>query len=130
MSEVSLPWPPSELSPNSRIHWARKAKFAKGYKKACWALAKKAGLRVDWEGPVHVWLTFIPPDRRHRDHDNMIASAKYALDGVAQALGINDKRFVLHSRVQEADGLGGCVMVEIAKAGAGDTAQEPMKEAA
>lgn len=115
MSEVALPWPPSELSPNSRIHWARKAKFAKGYKKVCWALAKQAGLRVDREGPVHVWLVFIPPDRRHRDHDNMIASVKYALDGVALALGIDDKRFVLHSSV--AAEIGGMVRVMVGQEG-------------
>lgn len=113
MSEVKLPWPPSELSPNSRIHWARKAKFAKGYKKSCWAMAKQAGLCVDWEGPVHVWLTFVPPDRRHRDQDNMIASVKYALDGLALALGIDDKRFVLHSSV--AAEIGGVVNVRLRK---------------
>lgn len=111
MNQVSLPWPPSELSPNSRIYWARRAKFAKNYKTLCWAMSKQAGMCVDWDGQVHVWLTFVPPDRRHRDHDNMIASAKYALDGVALALGINDRRFVLHSVV--ADEVGGMVRVAL-----------------
>ena len=38
-------------------------------------------------------LDFIPPDKRHRDLDNLLASSKQLLDGVAHGLGINDRQF-------------------------------------
>jgi hypothetical protein len=38
-------------------------------------------------------LFFYPPDKRHRDLDNMLASVKYGLDGIAEAWGINDRVF-------------------------------------
>lgn len=43
---------------------------------------------------IALWLTFYPPDRRSRDDDNLIASFKAGRDGLALALGIDDKRFV------------------------------------
>lgn len=110
---ISFPWPPSELSPNSRVHWSRRARFAKGYKKTCWALTIKEGLAVTWDGPVHLWLTFFPPDRRARDDDNMIGAFKYGRDGLALGLGIDDKRFVLHPVV--SDQTGGRVVAKITR---------------
>lgn len=38
-------------------------------------------------------IIFEMPDRRHRDADNCLAAAKSALDGFAQAIGVDDKRF-------------------------------------
>lgn len=114
--EIILPWPPRDLSPNARVHWARKSKAAKAYRHECWVLAMSSGVRVDFDGPVHLWLTFYPPDRRHRDDDNMIAAFKAGRDGIAQALGIDDKRFRLHPWV--SDEVGGRVRVRISKGGA------------
>ena len=33
------------------------------------------------------------PDRRHRDLDNLLAASKPIIDGMAQALGVDDSRF-------------------------------------
>jgi len=96
MNMVIVPWPPKECSPNARVHWSKKAKAAKAYKHTCWALAKEASLKVDWDGKVHLWVTFVPPDRRIRDVDNAVSSIKNGLDGIAMAIGIDDSRFVLH----------------------------------
>ena len=107
-----LPWPPADLSPNKRLHWARRAKAAKAYRESCYWLTVSAiadGLTVNWEGDIHLWLTFVPPDRRTRDDDNMIASFKSGRDGVAQALDVNDKRFRLHPWVSDQPTKGGCV---------------------
>jgi hypothetical protein len=38
-------------------------------------------------------ITFYPPDHRHRDDDNMVGSFKSYRDGIADALGVNDRRF-------------------------------------
>jgi crossover junction endodeoxyribonuclease RusA len=42
---------------------------------------------------IMVGLKFFPPDARKRDLDNMLSSCKSALDGMADALEVNDQRF-------------------------------------
>lgn len=111
--EVTLPWPQKALSPNSRCHWSVKAKSAKAYRYECFVLAKQAKVKVDWEGPVHLYLTFRPPDKRHRDVDNCVASMKAGLDGLADALKIDDSRFRLYPLLSGVTG--GNVYVTIAK---------------
>jgi crossover junction endodeoxyribonuclease RusA len=109
---VTLPWPPKELSPNARSHWATKSKAAKAYRHACWTLAKAAGIIApETPGRLHLWIDFYPPDRRHRDDDNMIAAFKSGRDGLADALGVNDRRFVCHPYVK--DQIGGMIKVRI-----------------
>ena len=41
----------------------------------------------------NIHIVFYPPDKRHRDLDNMLASVKYGIDGIAEAWGINDRVF-------------------------------------
>lgn len=108
---IVLPWPPRELSPNARVHWAAKGRAAKAYRSACFWIAKRDGKRLEHDGRVHVVVEFVPPDRRSRDRDNMLASIKSGLDGVAEALGVNDSRFDLTIRV--ADQIGGMVRVSV-----------------
>ena len=104
-------WPPRECSPNWRGHWAKKAPATKRYKLACWALAREARLVAPAEGPINLRIEFVPPDRRPRDLDNMLASCKAMLDGIADALRVNDKRFTLALSVSQD--IGGMVRVEI-----------------
>ena len=111
--KVTLPWPPKALSPNARGHWSAKSKAARAYRAACFALTKEANIaKPDTEGRLHLWLDFFPPDRRHRDDDNMIASFKSGRDGIADALGIDDKRFICHPYVSEQ--IGGFVKFSVA----------------
>lgn len=91
---VFLPWPPKELNPNSTLHWAKKAKYKKLYREACWVLTLEAKLKVDPTKKIPILITFYPPDNRHRDADNMVASIKAGLDGVADALKVNDRLFL------------------------------------
>lgn len=98
MTEITLPWPAKELSPNARVHFQVKAKAAKAYREAAYWLTvthgeyrMAPGLLPD--GPVHLILTFSPPDKRRRDLDGMLSSIKAGLDGVADALAVNDHRF-------------------------------------
>lgn len=108
---VSLPWPPKDLSPNARVHWLKKSKSAKAYRKACWALCKEAKITAPKDGPIHLWIDFYPPDRRKRDDDNMIANFKSGRDGIADALGVDDNRFICHPLVR--DEVGGMVKFRI-----------------
>jgi crossover junction endodeoxyribonuclease RusA len=113
MSELVLPWPYKALSPNARLHWRVTAPFKKMYRDACYVLTKQSGVKVDWDGDVHVWIDFYPPDRRHRDDDNLVAAFKSGRDGMADALGINDKRFRIHPSVKSE--IGGMVKVRFTR---------------
>lgn len=125
MTEIRLPWPPKELSPNARVHWSRRSKAAASYRKECgWLVRAAMSAHPDFKLPdserIALWIDFFPPDRRHRDDDNLLAAFKAGRDGIADALGINDKRFVSHPFVQEATG--GYVRIRITDAPARDAA--------
>lgn len=92
MITITLPWPPAELSPNARKHWRAVAPIRARYRQDCqWAtLAANVG-RIS--GRHHMALTFHPANRRHRDRDNLMAQMKSGIDGMADALGINDREF-------------------------------------
>jgi crossover junction endodeoxyribonuclease RusA len=91
MSEITLPWPPKELTPNARRrnHWRVTQRYAKDYRAYCAALTIAAGVRT---GKI-IEITFFPPDRRRRDDDGMIGAFKAGRDGVADALGCDDHTF-------------------------------------
>lgn len=92
MTVLSLPWPDKSLHPNARVHWAKRAKATKIARiEAAWA-TKAAYLRVD-PGLVPMTITFFPPDNRRRDRDGMISAIKAQLDGIADALGVDDNCF-------------------------------------
>ena len=95
--ELILLFPPRILNPNNRAHWSTKAKAAKSYKRECWAVAKHSGwFGREFTPKVHLWIDFYPPDKRPYDDDNIAAAFKAGRDGIASALGIDDKRFVSH----------------------------------
>jgi crossover junction endodeoxyribonuclease RusA len=96
---VSLPWPPSSLSPNgSHGHWRVKAKARATFKATCGWELKAQGVRPLPFPRLHVSVVFCPPDRQHRDLDNMLARSKPLLDAVASAVGVDDSRWGLSIR--------------------------------
>lgn len=103
MADIELPWPPRELSPNyrSRSHWPRTRALKKAKQWAHIAtLARDNGTEPP-EGTIPLLLTFYPPTAHQRDRDNLLASCKPYLDGIAQAWGVDDSRF--DPRVQIAE---------------------------
>jgi crossover junction endodeoxyribonuclease RusA len=113
---VVLPWPPKDLHPNARVHWAKRAKAAKKSRGEAWALTRLVEgrtLRIfDNTVRVPVSLTFCPPDRRKRDIDGMLSACKSQLDGFAEALMVNDNLFDLTLKRGELV-KGGKVIVEV-----------------
>lgn len=94
---LTLPFPDKHLNPNSRIHWRRKSRLVKVARHAAWG----AMLEVFGASPhlppgarIALGMTFCPPDFRRRDLDNLVASMKAATDGIADALGVDDSRFI------------------------------------
>jgi crossover junction endodeoxyribonuclease RusA len=66
----------------------------KKYREDCFYLTKHSGNEfiVDDEA-IRVTLMYMMPDKRHRDVDNLLAASKAGLDGVAEALGVDDNQF-------------------------------------
>jgi len=116
MIEIVLGWPPSDLSPNARLHWARLAKAKKEYRAICNSVSKEQLKKYKYDSlPERLVLemTFIPPDRRCYDRDNLVARMKSGIDGLADALKINDKRFNTVISTMDQDYLGGFVRIRI-----------------
>lgn len=102
-----FPWPSRVLSPNGRSHWATKAKAVKAMRTLAFYATKESKLH-----PLTSFrLVFCPPTNRARDLDNLIASMKPALDGMAQAWGVNDSTFRFTAEIGEIVP-GGRVIVE------------------
>ena len=117
MTSVTLPWPDPRLSPNAREDRRAVAGIRKAQKDTAFWLAKQAGLTFPHlnEG-LHVRVTFNPPDNRRRDLDNMLASVKSALDGIALATGVDDHKWGL-TLVRGEPVEGGAVTIECGCAG-------------
>ena len=115
---IELPWPPSVLLPNSRTHWSKRAHAAKQCRLTAFAMTKLAGIRkgdFDLQQSLKVTCVFAPPDNRRRDLDGMLGSLKSSLDGISDAIGIDDSRFEISIR-REAPVPGGAVRIELEQA--------------
>lgn len=94
---LRLPFPHKELMPNRKNgrHWGSVKKFKD---------ADRDGAHVQTrvqmahhpkltDKTIAIQITYIQADRYHRDLDNLLAASKATLDGVAMALGVDDKVF-------------------------------------
>ena len=95
---IVLPLPPKELSPNARVHYMAKAKAAKRYRNR--AALEAAAVRPDkpWKRAT-VQAFVYHKIRRGRDGDNMLASLKSAIDGLADGGIIENDRELTHKPV-------------------------------
>ena len=94
MLTIDLPWPPTVLNPNNRSHWAKKAKARAKHRADCYHLTKSASRNVLFiDGNIPIKLQFFKPTKRSTDADNLLSACKGMIDGIAEALAINDKRF-------------------------------------
>lgn len=117
MLTMMLPWPPKELSPNARVHFHVKAKATKAYREQAYWQTRGGDSDIFpcspiETMPVYLNFTFHPPDKRRRDLDTMLSSVKAGIDGIADALGVNDARFEYTLRRAEPV-KGGKVMIVI-----------------
>lgn len=96
MKPLLMPWPSDKaLSPNARVHWATKAK-AKKTLRAMWStLAANQGLKPSTSKRLELHIVFMQRDRRSRDLDNLLASCKAGLDGLADVLQVDDANWSL-----------------------------------
>ena len=94
--KIVLPWPDMSLMPNRKNgrHWAgTQAAKVRARQDGYYAAKEvKEGTCLP-DGNIPLRITFMAPDKRHRDLDNLLAAMKASLDGIAQALGVDDKQF-------------------------------------
>jgi len=111
---MKMYWPPKELSPNARVHWSVRSRAVKKYRTDAYNLALSERLHMPDADKVGVHLIFHPPSHRRYDADNLMASMKSCLDGLADALKVNDHRFVPTMQIGSVDpDKRGYVLVEL-----------------
>ena len=92
---VVLPFPDKILWPNGRTkahQW--KAARTKEHKRWAYIASLEADIGEQYLSPVEIRLTVYPKARGPLpDQDNCIAAAKAYLDGIADAIGVNDRDF-------------------------------------
>lgn len=94
---IELPWPPASLSGHNTGHWRTKApivaKHREWAKAATQAVFGRVLYREEGDSDIRVSVTFYPPDRRG-DRVNYANRLKPYWDGIADALKVNDRRFL------------------------------------
>jgi hypothetical protein len=88
--EIKLPWPAKALHSNARCHWAVKAAATAKARQEASMVAKSAGVPCwpDADILIEYW-----PDNRRSDCHNAASAMKPLIDGLADAMGCDDKAF-------------------------------------
>lgn len=90
---ITLPFPPASLSGHNTGHWHAKSGPTAQHREWARLATLAAKPAVPREGDIALHVRFVPPDNRG-DRVNFWNRVKCQIDGVAEALGVNDKRFL------------------------------------
>jgi crossover junction endodeoxyribonuclease RusA len=90
---IELPFPPASLSGHHNEHWRKLQPVKKKHREWAMLATLAAGIPVPDEGDIRVSVTFYPPDKRG-DRTNYPNRCKPYFDGIADALKVNDRRFL------------------------------------
>lgn len=90
---IVLPFPSAELSGHNNSSWYMKRATIKKHRE--WARIATVAVMppVPAAGDILIHFRFVPPDRRS-DRMNFTNRLKPYADGIADALGVNDVRFL------------------------------------
>lgn len=113
---IELAFPPATLSGHHNAHWRALQPVKKLWRTYAEAETLKAGVKVADTGDIRIDVTFIPPDWRG-DRTNYANRCKPIFDGIADALGVNDRRFLPSYHYAEPD-KPGRVLIRIEAIGA------------
>jgi crossover junction endodeoxyribonuclease RusA len=109
---IELPWFPNALRPNARPHFMAKATATKKARQWAFLATKEVQPFPPREGPIKLIVCYFPKTAHALDMDNCIAASKAYFDGIAQALGVNDSRFVIAPHIAQPV-KGGRITVQI-----------------
>lgn len=95
---IVMPWPVPQVWPNYRQshHWRSYYKPVKAQRDLACLMANAAKFAPVWnDAGTHIAMTITisPPDKRRRDRDGMKGACKSILDGIADAIGVDDQYF-------------------------------------
>lgn len=91
---ISLPFPPSDLSGHNNGNHFVKSPIVRRYRDwACLATLGTVLPDLPERGDIPLHIHFVPPDNRG-DRTNYWNRCKPYIDGIAEALKVNDKRFL------------------------------------
>lgn len=93
VKEITLPWPSGALRSNARAHWAQKHRETAKARELARMLAMEAP-RITCEPRATLFIEYYPPSRRGDIH-NVPASLKAYIDGIADAMGCDDRQFTV-----------------------------------
>ena len=94
--------PPTELDPNKRSHWAKKANAKKKYREACALTMLADRPKIDIK-PVRgqlpleeagIYIRWNSNSNKPKDPDNIIAHCKTAIDALQDANILKNDRFI------------------------------------
>lgn len=88
---ITLPWPDKALSSNARVHHMAKHRATKEARGHAWAKAMEAP-RIQCMPQATIFIEYYPKTYRGDIH-NVASSLKAYLDGIADAMGCDDKDF-------------------------------------
>ena len=99
---IVLPFPPATLSGHDERHKYAHTNHVKEWRAKACDIAKGGGARAFPDGKpytatgdIHLTIRFYPPNKRG-DRTNFPNRCKPLLDGLADAWGVNDARFIPH----------------------------------
>lgn len=90
---IELPFPPATLSGHNKGHWHAKSGIVAKHREWARLATMEAKPVVPATGDIIVSATFYPPNRRG-DRVNYPNRLKPYWDGIADALKVNDSRFL------------------------------------
>lgn len=90
---IILPFPPASLSGHAKSHWRARSGPTAKHREWARLATLEAKPSAPAEGDILVHVRFVPPDRRG-DRTNFANRLKPYFDGIADALGVNDARFL------------------------------------
>ena len=90
---IELPWPPATLSGHHNAHWRKLQPVKKLWRTYAESATLAVKPVVPETGDIRISVTFYPPDRRG-DRTNYPNRCKPIFDGIADALKVNDRRFL------------------------------------
>ena len=89
--EITLPWPDKALTPHAKGHWRAKAAATKAARHMAYLVALEAP-RVECIPDARIFVEYWPKAYRGDVH-NMHGRMKAYIDGIADAMGCDDKGF-------------------------------------
>lgn len=90
---IVLPFPPASLSGHNKGHWRGKSPLVKKLREQAHDATWDAKPTIPPQGDIRIHFRFVPPDRRG-DRVNFPNRLKPLIDGIADALQVNDNRFL------------------------------------